>query len=57
LSSRLLPANVKIKKFITVILPVGVYGYETWFLTLREEYRLRIREKKSAEENILTNEG
>jgi hypothetical protein len=28
----------------TVILPVTLYGYETWSLTLREEHRLRVFE-------------
>jgi hypothetical protein len=35
LSSRLLSRNVKVKK----ILPVVLYGCETWSLTLREEHR------------------
>jgi hypothetical protein len=26
----------------TIILPVVLYGYETWSLTLREEQRLRV---------------
>jgi hypothetical protein len=30
----------------TIILPVVLYGCETWFLTLREEYRLRVFENK-----------
>ena len=29
-----------------IILPVVLYGCETWFLTLREEHRLRVFEKK-----------
>jgi hypothetical protein len=37
LSSRLLARNVKIRICKTMILPV-LYGRETWFLTLREEY-------------------
>jgi hypothetical protein len=28
----------------TIILPVVLYGCETWSLTLREEYRLRVLE-------------
>jgi hypothetical protein len=28
-----------------IILPVVVYGCETWSLTLREEHRLRVFEK------------
>ena len=40
LSSRLLSKNIKIKIYITIILPVVLYGCETWSLTLREECRL-----------------
>ena len=41
LSSSLLPQNIKIKIYITIILPVVLYGCKTWSLTLREERRLR----------------
>jgi hypothetical protein len=34
--------NVKIKIYETLILPVLLYGCETWSLTLREERILRI---------------
>jgi hypothetical protein len=37
LSSRLLSKNIKIRIYKTIILPVVLYGYETWSLTLREE--------------------
>jgi len=30
----------------TIILPLVLYGCETWFLTLREEYRLRVLENR-----------
>jgi hypothetical protein len=30
----------------TIILPVVVYGCETWSLTLREEHRLRLFENR-----------
>jgi hypothetical protein len=40
LSSRLLSKNLKIK--IYRILPVVLYGCETWALTLREERKLRV---------------
>jgi hypothetical protein len=30
----------------TIILPVILYGYETWSLALREEHRLRVFENK-----------
>jgi hypothetical protein len=41
LSSSLLSKNTKIKIYRTIILPVVLYGCETWSLTLREEHRLR----------------
>jgi hypothetical protein len=40
LSSLLISKNLKIKVYKTVILPVVLYGCETWSLTLREELRL-----------------
>ena len=40
LSSGLLSKNLKIKIYRTIILPVVLYGCETWSLTLREEHRL-----------------
>jgi hypothetical protein len=46
LSSRLLSRNVKVKIFKTIILPVVLYECETWSLTLREEHRLRVFEKR-----------
>ncbi|KAJ4448406.1 hypothetical protein ANN_10422 [Periplaneta americana] len=44
-------ARSAVKKFEsriykTVILPVVLYGFETWTLTLREEHRLRVFENK-----------
>jgi len=44
LSSRLLSKNLKIKIYRTIILPVVLYGCETWSLTLREERKLRFFE-------------
>jgi len=44
LSSSLLSKNLKIKVHGTVILPVVLHGFETWFLTLREERRLTVFE-------------
>jgi hypothetical protein len=38
------PENINIKMYRTVILPVVLYGCETWSLTLREECRLRVFE-------------
>jgi hypothetical protein len=46
LSSRLLSRNVKVKIYKTIILPVVLYGYETWALTLREKHRLRVFENR-----------
>jgi hypothetical protein len=46
LSSHLLSKNVKVKIYKTIILPVVLYGCETWFLTLREEHRLRVFENR-----------
>ena len=46
LSSRLLPKNLKIKIYRTIILPVVLYGCETWSLTLRKECRLRVFENR-----------
>jgi hypothetical protein len=36
-----LSRNVKVKIYKTIILPVVLYGCETWSLTLREKHRLR----------------
>ena len=44
LSSRLLSKNLKIKVYRTIILPVVLYGCETWSLTLREDRKLRVFE-------------
>ena len=44
MSSRLLSKNLKIKVYRTIILPVVLYGCETWSLTLREERKLRVFE-------------
>jgi len=47
-SSRLLSKNLKIKIYIyiyiTIILPVVLYGCETWSLTRREERKLKVFE-------------
>ena len=42
LSYSLLSKNIDIEIYGTVILPVVLYGCETWSLTLREEQRLRV---------------
>jgi len=46
LSSSLLPKNLKIKIYRTIILPVVLYGCEIWSLTLREGRRLRMFENR-----------
>jgi hypothetical protein len=46
LSSSLLSKNLKIKIYRNIILPVVLYGCETWSLTLWEECRLRVFENR-----------
>jgi hypothetical protein len=46
LSSSLLPKSVKIKIHRTIILPVVLYGCETWSCTLKEDCRLRSFENR-----------
>jgi len=38
--------NIKFKVYRTIILPVVLYGCETWSLTLREGRRLRVFENR-----------
>jgi len=42
----LLSKNLKIKIYRAIILPVVLYGCETWSLTLKEERRLRVFENR-----------
>ena len=44
MSSRLLSKNLKVKVYRTIILPVVLYGCETWSLTLWEERKPRVFE-------------
>jgi hypothetical protein len=44
LSSNLLSKHVKIKIHRTIILPIVLYGCETWKLTSRQERKLRVFE-------------
>jgi hypothetical protein len=46
LSSSPITKTFKIKTHRTIILPVILYGCETWSLILREEHRLRVLEKR-----------
>jgi hypothetical protein len=41
-----LSGNVKVKIYKTIILPIVLYGCETWSVTLREEHRLRVFENR-----------
>jgi hypothetical protein len=41
-----LSKNIRIKIYRTIILPVVLYGCETWSLTLWEEHRLRVFENR-----------
>jgi hypothetical protein len=42
----LLSKNTKIKTYRSIILPVVLYGCDTWSVTLREEHRLRVFENR-----------
>jgi len=46
LFSSLLSKNININIYRTLILPVVMYGCETWSLILREEHRLRVFENR-----------
>jgi len=46
LSSSLLSKHFKIKTYRTIILPVALYGCETWSLTLWEERGLSVFENR-----------
>ena len=46
LSPRLLSKKLKVNTYKTIILPVVLYGSETWCLTVREETMLRVFENK-----------
>jgi hypothetical protein len=47
LSFILLSKNLQVKIYKTKILPVVLYGCETWFLTLWEEDRMRVFENRA----------
>ena len=46
LSFSLIFKHIKIKIYRTIILPVVLYGYKTWSLTLSEKRRLRVFENR-----------
>jgi hypothetical protein len=43
LSLRLMSKNAKIRIYMTIILPVVLYGCDTWYLTLRGEHSWCLR--------------
>jgi hypothetical protein len=45
-SSRLLSKNLRIRILKNIILSAVLFGCETWSLTLREEYNLRVFENR-----------
>jgi hypothetical protein len=46
LFSLLFSRNLKVKTNKAISLPVALYGFETWSLTLREEHRFRVFENR-----------
>jgi hypothetical protein len=40
------PKSINIRIYRSIILPVVLYGHETWSLMLREEHRLRVFENR-----------
>jgi hypothetical protein len=47
LSSRLLSKTLKIRIHKTIILPVVLYGCETWSITLRDKHRVTVFENRA----------
>jgi hypothetical protein len=41
-----LSKNINMKIYKPIILPVVLYGCETWSLTVREEHKLRVFENR-----------
>ena len=46
MSSSVVSKNINMKLYRTILLPVVLYGFETWSLTLRKERRLRVFENR-----------
>jgi hypothetical protein len=42
----LLSKDINIRIYKSIILPVALYGCETWCLALRDEHRLRVLESR-----------
>jgi len=57
LSSSLLSKNVKIRIYRSIILPVILYGCETWSLILKKEPRLRVFENSVLRRTTWASEG
>ena len=57
LSSSLLSKNLKITLYKTIILPVVLYGCETWSFTVKEEVRVRVFENRVLRETRLQGSG
>jgi hypothetical protein len=57
LSSRLLSKNVKIRIYKIIILPVVLYGCETWPLRVREKHKLEVFEDRVLRRIFGTKEG
>jgi hypothetical protein len=49
--------NMKVRIYKTIILPVVLYGCETWSLTVREEHKVRVFDEQGAEGNMWNKEG
>ena len=43
----MLSKNIKIEIYRIIILPIGLYGGETWSVKARDEQKLRVFEKSS----------
>ena len=54
LSSTLLSKNIKIKIQRIAILPVALYGCETWSVTLKKEHSLTMFEKRVLREILVS---
>jgi len=53
LSASLLAKNIKIKICRIIILPVVLYGCETWLFMLGKEYRLRMFESRVLRDKVM----
>jgi hypothetical protein len=52
LPSSLLTKNIKIEIYSTIILPVVLFGCETWSLTLKDEHRLRVFDNRVLRDEV-----